>query len=183
MPFLLGNLYVVAYLVSDVTEVGPREDAGEDAGEGSPHYAQISPFFVDEDGYPAISPPWGTLNAIDLNQRTLLWKVPLGEYPELVARGIRNTGAKNFGGPVLTAGNLVFIAGTPDEKIRAFDKFTGRVLWEHALPAGGYARPSVYAARGKQYVVIAAGGGGKLDTEPGDSIVAFALPDGVVTGN
>ena len=116
------------------------------------------------------------VNAIDLARGEILWKVPLGEYPQLVAKGIRNTGAKNFGGPVLTAGNLVFIAATPDEKIRAFDKYTGRVLWEHPLPAGGYATPSIYMLQGRQYVVIAAGGGGKLGTKYGDSIIAFSLP-------
>jgi quinoprotein glucose dehydrogenase len=169
---------LLAYLKSDVTEVEPSTDNGRsEAGEGSPHYAQVAPFFLDPDGYPAISPPWGTLNAIDLNKGEILWKVPLGEYPELVARGIRNTGAKNFGGPVLTAGNVVFIAATPDEKIRAFDKFTGKVLWEHQLPAGGYATPSVYMIDEKEYVVIVAGGGGKLDTKHGDSVIAFALPD------
>ena len=141
----------------------------------SPRYAQIAPFFVDHEGYPAISPPWGTLNAVDLGRGEILWKVPLGEYPELARRGIRNTGAKNFGGPLLTAGNLVFIAATPDEKIRAFDKHTGRVLWEYKLPAGGYATPSTYMIDGTQFVVIAAGGGGKLGTKHGDSIVAFAL--------
>lgn len=91
--------------------------------------------------------------------------------------GIRNTGTRNFGGPVLTAGNLVVIAATMDEKIRAFDKFTGEILWDHQLPAGGYATPSVYMIDGKQFVVIAAGGGGKPGTEVGDSIIAFSLPD------
>ncbi|MCH7917368.1 MAG: PQQ-binding-like beta-propeller repeat protein [Planctomycetes bacterium] len=143
----------------------------------TPQYAQIAPFFSDPYGVPAISPPWGTLNAIDLNKGEILWKVPLGEYPQLVAKGIRNTGAKNFGGPVLTAGGVLFIAATPDEKIRAFDKNSGKVLWEHKLPAGGYATPSVYMIEGRQYVAIAAGGGGKLGTKYGDAIIAFALPD------
>ena len=91
-------------------------------------------------------------------------------------RGIRNTGTRSFGGPILTAGNVLFIAGTADEKIRAFDKFTGKTLWEFTLPAGGYATPSTYMIDGKQFVVIAAGGGGKNATKHGDSIVAFALP-------
>lgn len=162
---------LVAYL-----ESGPEEP--EDlAGKGVVrHYAQIAPFFEDSYGVPAIEPPWGTLNAVDLNKGEILWKVRLGEYPQLVAKGIRNTGAKNFGGPVLTAGGVIFIAATPDEKIRAFDKYTGKVLWEYKLPAGGYATPSVYAIDGRQYVVIAAGGGGKLGTKHGDSILAFALP-------
>jgi quinoprotein glucose dehydrogenase len=143
----------------------------------------VAPFFTDPDGYPAISPPWGTLNAVDLDKGEILWKVPLGEYPELAAKGIRNTGAKNFGGPVLTVGGVVFIAATPDEKIRAFDKRSGAVLWEYKLPAGGYATPSIYMIDGTQYMVIAAGGGGKLGTPHGDSIVAFALPKSVREGS
>jgi quinoprotein glucose dehydrogenase len=140
-------------------------------------YSVEIPFFVDPYGAPAISPPWGTLNAVDLQKGTILWKVPLGEYPQLVARGIRNTGAKNFGGPVATAGGVIFIAATPDEKIRAFETHSGKILWEHKLPAGGYATPSVYEIDGRQYVVITAGGGGKNGTPYGDSVIAFALPD------
>ena len=138
-------------------------------------YSVEIPFFLDPYGAPAISPPWGTLNAVDLSAGSILWKVPLGEYPELAAKGIRNTGAKNFGGPVATAGNIVFIAGTPDEKIRAFSTHSGSLLWEYKLPAAGYATPSVYVIDGKQYIVIAAGGGGKNATKYGDSIIAFAL--------
>lgn len=133
--------------------------------------------FKDPHGVPAIKPPWGTLNAIDLNSGEILWKVPLGEYPHLVDKGIRNTGTMNFGGAVATAGGLVFVAATADEKIRAFEKHSGRLLWEYQLPAGGYATPSVYMVDGKQYVVISAGGSGKNGTQAGDSIVAFALPD------
>ena len=91
-------------------------------------------------------------------------------------KGIRNTGTLNFGGAVATAGGLIFVAATADEKIRAFEKHSGRVLWEHQLPAGGYATPSVYMVDGRQYVVIAAGGSGKNATKSGDSIIAFALP-------
>jgi len=134
------------------------------------------PLFLDPHGVPAIAPPWGTLNAIDLVNGEILWKVPLGEYPQLVAKGIRNTGSLNFGGAVATAGGLIFIAATADEKIRAFEKHTGRVLWEHQLPAGGYATPSIYMVNGRQYVVIAAGGSGKNATKSGDAIIAFALP-------
>jgi quinoprotein glucose dehydrogenase len=134
------------------------------------------PLFVDQDGVPAISPPWGTLNALDLVSGEIAWKVPLGEYPQLVAKGVRHTGSLNFGGAVATAGGVVFVAATADEKIRAFEKSSGRVLWEHQLPAGGYATPSVYMVGGKQYVVIAAGGSGKNATKSGDAIIAFALP-------
>jgi quinoprotein glucose dehydrogenase len=134
------------------------------------------PLFLDQNGVPAIAPPWGTLNAIDLVTGDLLWKVPLGEYPQLVAKGIRNTGSLNFGGAVATAGGVIFVAATADEKIRAFEKATGRVLWEYQLPAGGYATPSVYMIDGRQYLAIAAGGSGKNATKSGDSIIAFALP-------
>lgn len=132
--------------------------------------------FLDQEGYPAVQPPWGTLSAIDLNAGTTLWQVPLGEYPELTARGHPLTGTENFGGSVVTAGGLVFIAACKDEKLRAFDKATGHVLWEHQLPVGAYAAPSTYQVGGKQYVVIAAGGGGKLGTPSGDYYVAFTLP-------
>jgi quinoprotein glucose dehydrogenase len=134
--------------------------------------------FTDADGFPAVAPPWGTLNAVNLSTGDILWKVPLGEYPALAAKGIHNTGTMNFGGVVATSGGVLFIAATADEKIRAFETHSGRVLWEYQLPAGGYATPSVYMVDGKEYVAIAAGGGGKNATKSGDSIVAFALPDG-----
>jgi quinoprotein glucose dehydrogenase len=130
----------------------------------------------DQDGYPGSRPPWGTLNAIDLNNGKLMWKVPLGEYQELMLRGLPPTGTENFGGATVTAGGLVFCAGTRDHKIRAFDKTTGKELWQHPLPFGGYAPPAVYSFRGKQYIVIAATGGGKLGDTTGDAYVAFALP-------
>lgn len=132
--------------------------------------------FLDQEGYPAIKPPWGVLNAINLNTGEFAWQVPLGEHKELTARGVPQTGTETFGGTIVTAGGLVFIAGTKDEKFRAFDKATGKVLWEHQLLAGGYATPATYAVNGRQYVVIAAGGAGKLRTRAGDAFVAFALP-------
>lgn len=132
--------------------------------------------FLDENGYPGITPPWGTLNAVNLNTGKLLWKVPLGEYPELTAKGIPITGTENYGGPVVTAGGLVFIAATKDEKIRAFDKTNGKALWEAPLPAAGYATPSVYSIGGRQFVVIACGGG-KTGSKSGSQYVAFALPE------
>jgi quinoprotein glucose dehydrogenase len=131
--------------------------------------------FLSKEGYPAISPPWGTLNAIDLNTGEIAWKVPLGEYPEFAQKGII-TGTENYGGPVVTAGGVVFIAATRDSKIRAFDKITGKLLWEYLLPAPGFATPAVYSLKGKQYLVIACGGG-KLGTKSGDSYIAFSLPE------
>lgn len=130
---------------------------------------------TDQDGYPGVKPPWGTLNAIDLNSGEILWKVPLGVYPELIEKGLPPTGTQNLGGPAATAGGLVFIGATRDKKFRAFDKDTGEVLWEFDLPAGGNATPSVYEVDGRQYIVIAAGGGGRVGSESGDVYVAFAL--------
>lgn len=143
----------------------------------TPQYINRTRFFVDHMGFPAVKPPWGQLIAVDIAEGDILWRVPLGEYPELVKMGIHNTGTEIFGGPVVTAGNVVFIAGTADEKIRAFNKADGALLWEYKLPAGGYTNPSVYMIDGKQYVVMSAGGAGKLGTPPGKSVIAFALPE------
>lgn len=132
--------------------------------------------FFDPEGYPAVKPPWGTFNAIDLNTGDFVWSVPLGEYTELIERGLLPTGTENYGGPVITAGGLLFIGATRDELFRAFNTDTGTELWRAKLPAGGYATPATYAVNGKQYIVIAAGGG-KVGTLPGDAYVAFALPD------
>lgn len=130
---------------------------------------------TDQSGYPGIKPPWGTLNAIDLNAGNLLWQVPLGEYDVLTQKGIPPTGTQNLGGSVVTAGGLLIIAATADEKLRIFDKKTGKVLWTYKLPAAGYASPSTYSVNGRQYIVIAAGGGGKVGTASGDAYLAFRL--------
>lgn len=130
--------------------------------------------FLDSKGAYAIKPPWGTLNAIDLNTGEYVWKISLGEDPDLKAKGIERTGTENYGGPIVTEGGLVFIAATRDEMFRAFDRKTGRLLWETKLPAAGHATPSTYQVNGKQYVVIACGGG-KLGTKKGNQWVAFSL--------
>jgi len=130
--------------------------------------------FTDQDNYNAVKPPWGTLNAIDLNTGDYLWRVPLGEFPELTKKGVPITGTESYGGPVVTAGGLVFIAGTRDERIRAFDRKTGKVVWEYQLPAGGFATPVSYEVNGKQYIAIAAGGA--RGQKPGGWYIAFALP-------
>lgn len=149
---------------------------GKTAPERPSYSVSGYPKFYDPDGYPANKPPWGTLNCLDLNTGRLVWRVPLGEYPELAAKGLRNTGTENYGGATVTAGGLVFCAGTRDNKIRAFDKDDGRELWSAVLPWTGNAPPSVYEVNGRQYVVIAATGGNKLGTPYGDAYVAFALP-------
>ena len=135
--------------------------------------------FLDPDGYPAIAPPWGTLSAINLNTGEYKWKIPLGEYPELAAQGVPTTGSENYGGPVVTAGGLVFIGATNfDRKVRAFDKATGSLLWEAVLPYSANGTPSTYEVSGRQYVVVPAGGGkGRPGTplESGGVYVAFAL--------
>jgi quinoprotein glucose dehydrogenase len=131
--------------------------------------------WYDANGYPVSTPPWGTLTAIDLNTGDRRWQVPLGEYPELTKRGIPLTGTDNYGGPLVTASKLLFIAASRDEQFRVFDVKTGKQLWQAKLPAAGYASPSTYSIKGKQYVVIACGGG-KLNTKSGDRYVAFALP-------
>jgi quinoprotein glucose dehydrogenase len=133
--------------------------------------------FLDPDGYPAIAPPWGTLNAIDLNSGRSLWTVPLGEYPELAAQGLKNTGTENYGGPIVTAGGLVFIGATIyDKKLRAFDAATGELLWETVLPFAGTATPATYMVNGKQYVVIETNNARDGKKPQGLSYVAFALP-------
>jgi quinoprotein glucose dehydrogenase len=133
--------------------------------------------FMDPDGYPAIAPPWGTLSAINLDTGNYLWQIPLGEYPELAAKGLKNTGSENYGGPIVTAGGLVFIGATIfDSKFRAFDSTTGQLLWEGTLPFAGRATPATYMVQGKQYVVVATGGGSYNPAPARGIYVAFSLP-------
>jgi quinoprotein glucose dehydrogenase len=150
-----------------------------------PGYRDIGyPKILDSEGYPGTQPPWGLLNCINLNTGKIVWRVPLGEYEALTRRGIPITGTENFGGPTVTAGGVVFCAGTRDLKIRAFDAATGEILWQYQLPHGGFAPPTVYAVNGKQYVVVPSTGGGKLSVPPiaekpaplGDAYIAFTLP-------
>lgn len=138
---------------------------------------QISGYnkFITKSGLPGLAPPWGVLNAIDLNTGEYLWKTVLGEDSVFKARGVKESGTENYGGPVVTKGGLLFIAATKDAMFRAFNKRTGKLLWQTKLPAAGFATPATYEAGGKQYIVIACGGG-KLGTQSGDSYVAFALP-------
>lgn len=154
----------------------PDDGVGEVDESVPPYVFRGFQRWLDDEGYPAIKPPWGTLNAVDLNTGTIKWKVQLGEFAALTQRGIPVTGTENYGGPVVTAGGLVFIGATADGKFRAFDKDTGEILWERDLPFDGNATPSTYLANGKQYVVISAGNAKKKPVH-GGTLVAFALPD------
>jgi quinoprotein glucose dehydrogenase len=130
--------------------------------------------FLDSKGYPGVSPPWGTLTAINLNTGEHVWQIPFGSYPELEAKGIMNTGSENYGGGIVTKGGVFFIGATRDNKVRAFDKLSGKLLWEAQVDASCFASPSTYEINGNQYVVFVCGGA-KLGTNKGDSYVAFAL--------
>jgi len=157
----------VEYKTNNSTSIG---------GDHSPYQHTGYNRWYDRNGYPVSTPPWGTLTAIDLNTGEQKWQVPLGEYEELTRKGIPPTGTDNYGGPVVTASGLIFIAASRDKKLRAFDKANGKTLWQAVLPAAGYASPSSYSIKGKQYIVIACGGG-KLKSKSGDQYVAFSLPD------
>jgi quinoprotein glucose dehydrogenase len=171
---------VVDFLYGEELPVGEytggRGGGAGSAGDAPPYAFRGFQRWLDEEGYPAIAPPWGTLNAVDMNTGEIRWQVPLGEFSELTARGIPPTGMENYGGPVVTASGLLFIAATGDEMIRAFDTDTGDALWQTKLPFGGFATPSTYSVNGRQFVVISAGGG-KSGRPAGGSIVAFALPE------
>jgi len=165
-------------LVHFLVGIQDKEEVKGETGAPPPKYTFAGyGSYVDPDGYPAVDPPWGTLNAINLDTGEYVWKIPLGQYPALAAQGLTNTGSENYGGPVVTAGGLVFIAATNfDKKFRAFDKATGELLWETTLPFSGNATPATYEVDGRQYVVIAAGGGKDVKSPAGGVYVAFALP-------
>ena len=188
--------YLVAFLQSEPGEAESTADIdlsdesltwsggeGETAWSTStPQYIAALDYFTDHMGYHAIKPPWGKLIAIDVAKGDILWSVPLGEYPELVKMGIRNTGVENFGGMAVTKGGVIFIGSTEDSMFRAFDKTNGELLWEFQMDAPGFASPSVYEIDGRQYVAIVAGGGGGRYRSPvtgplGKRLHVFALPE------
>ncbi|MEY2879216.1 MAG: hypothetical protein RLZZ15_1596 [Verrucomicrobiota bacterium] len=157
----------------------PSRRGASPAADGGPRYTfEGFGFLNDHEGYPGIKPPWGLLNCYDLNTGKILWRSPLGEHPELAKAGVPTTGAHNLGGASVTAGGLVFVAGTADEKLRAFDADTGAELWFAKLPFAGTAAPAIYEVNGRQFVIITATGGGRVGgaSGPGDAYVAFALP-------
>jgi glucose dehydrogenase len=173
---------LLAYLATaqNAIDSDPDHDAiYSSTADGAPMKYRItgSRDFLDPDGYPGIKPPWGTLNAIDLNTGKYLWKIPLGEYPALAAQGLKNTGTENYGGPIVTAGNVLFIGATVyDKKFRAFDSLSGQLLWETVLPFSAVATPATYMIDGKQYVVVTSGGGKDPKSPSGSVYIAFALP-------
>jgi len=173
---------LLSYVMSGGKSEGRSENASKEVASSAPappamkyHFTGYHKF-LDPEGYPAVAPPWGTLNAINLNTGEYVWRIPLGEYPDLAAIGQKNTGTENYGGPVVTAGGLVFIGATNfDKKFRAFDKATGALLWETTLPFSGNATPATYEVDGRQFVVIGAGGGKDPKSKSGGVYVAFAL--------
>ena len=178
-----GRMPGFDYLGKNMTEIVDFLITGKDAGtevvkdENWLKYRNEGYIlFRDPQDYPPTTPPWGTLNAIDLNKGEIKWRIPFGEYPELTAKGMKDTGSDNYGGPVVTASGLLFIGATSfDKKFHAYDKLTGKLLWETTLPAAGNATPSIYEIDGVEYIVIVCGGG-KNGAASGGSIVAFSLP-------
>jgi quinoprotein glucose dehydrogenase len=176
MPFAHLPRHEIDALVEYIFNFDPDQPAAGSTGEKETAYVFAGyNDFLDDRYYPAIKPPWGTLNAIDLASGKRLWQIPLGEYEQLSKEGIPATGTRNYGGPVVTAGGLLIIAASSDQKLRIFDKQNGELLWQYQLPAAGYATPSTYQLDGRQYIVITCSGG-KLGTPTGDRYLAFALP-------
>jgi quinoprotein glucose dehydrogenase len=166
---------LVDYLFGKADAENKKELETESSKLSPRYYMKGYKQLITKEGIYGSNPPWGLLTAIDMNTGLKKWQIPLGSIDSLKAMGIENTGIENYGGPVVTAGGLLFIAATKDGKIRAFDKETGKLLWEAQLPAAGHATPAVYERNGKQFLVIACGGG--KGTKSGDAYVAFALPD------
>ncbi len=163
---------IIAFLFDLKEQATTKQAVKKDAGPGGYVNTTAYSFFRDGSGRPGIKPPWGTLNAIDLNTGDYLWKIPLGNHPEWQQPGEGATGSENYGGAAVTAGGLVFIGATRDKKFRAFDKDTGALLWEDSLPAGAYATPAIYEIDGIQLVAIAVS---SSDENPSGHLRAYAL--------
>jgi quinoprotein glucose dehydrogenase len=177
----VNNLAMEVHLIPR-DEYLPQEqaaEAGKFRGDVSPQhgtpYGMSRQAILSPQGLPCVPPPWGELVAVDISKGTIRWHVPLGTAIKLNGKTIPVAGTPNLGGPIVTAGGLVFIGSSMDDSFRAFDVDTGKVLWNVQLPAGGQATPMTYEENGRQYVVISAGGHGKLGTTLGDSVMAFAL--------
>jgi quinoprotein glucose dehydrogenase len=176
-----GRAAIVAFLRGTETAQGRargnKAELGSSGGAGAAYQFTGYRKFLDPDGYPAAAPPWGTLSAIDMNSGDTLWRIPLGEYPELAAKGMKDTGSENYGGPIVTASGLLIIGATlHDQKLRIFDSRSGRLLWETRLPYTGMATPITYSVGGRQYIVIATSNARNPGGEKGSAYVAFALP-------
>jgi quinoprotein glucose dehydrogenase len=175
---------LLSYVMSSSKDSGSRGNNAKELASSGPalpamkyHFTGYHKF-LDPEGYPAVAPPWGTLNAINLNTGEYVWKIPLGEYLDLAAKGQKDTGTENYGGPVVTAGGLLFIGATNfDKKFRAFDKTTGALLWETTLPFSANTTPAVYEVDGREFIAIAAGGGKDPKSKSGGVYVAFALKE------
>lgn len=169
---------VLAFLFGDSEDVRVQTENLKFTWTGNiPYLSTGHHDFHDEEGYPINKRPWGQLHAIDMNTGDFKWSVPLGTYPELEAKGYAPTGTFNIGGPVVTGGGLVFIAGTMDKRFRAFDKKTGEELWHFQMDGSGYGTPSTYMYQGRQYVIMNGSGGGIHQTPGGDSYYCFTLPE------
>jgi quinoprotein glucose dehydrogenase len=165
---------VIGFLIGEKGQEGKQEIGGKLKEDKAPYEFAGYNKFLDANGYPGIQPPWGTLTAINLNTGEQAWQIPFGSYPELAAKGITNTGSENYGGGIVTKGGVFFIGATRDNKVRAFNKLNGKLLWEADVLASSFASPSTFQINGNQYVVFVCGGS-KLGTNKGDSYVAFAL--------
>ena len=167
---------LLLFLFNQETQHSVSENSPKNSAIALPYKHKGYNKFLDNNGLPAISPPWGTLHAIDLNSGDYLWSVPFGETPELLEKGIKGTGTENYGGAVVTKNGLLFIGATRDGYFRVFNRHTGDVLWEYKLPAAAFATPAMYEVNGKQYIAIACGGE-KLGTKKGNQIIAFSLEE------
>ena len=171
-----GTLYVASKDLPAMLKLERR-----DSSEPARYYSEFG-FMIARDGFSPITPPWASLTAYDLNEGTIKWKIPLGDEPQLAAKGFKNTGVHYLkGGPVVTAGGLIF-TGTRDRKVRAFDEDTGKLLWETELEAGMEGVPAVYEVGGREYLIVCAAAQSKLRPSAQDKIrgayVAFTLPEG-----